>query len=420
MEYPSCTTVALATIYVFLGAGRVMLMKLSANRDHKYDYLPVTVNVCAEAVKLVVCLLLMLKMELNGRSMFHQLFHFSWPECLKFFHWSVPGLFYFLDNLIGFYVMSYFEPAVAVLLTNFGIISTALLFRVILKRKFSRVQWASLLVLFLAIVSLSNQDHRTALHNHRSATTLESVGNSTVVSMDKRSAIPPDFCHRKPRNNVEPTITNSVESKYSFTVSLGHILVIVQCFLASMANVYNEKIFKEGQNYTESIFIQNTRLYTFGVIFNLLTLFIIPRFRNRILYCGLFAGYNLYATLLIFDTALVGLTISLILKYRDNMFHVLSAQVTMVAVLSLSMWLTGFQPSLDFFLQMPTVFLAIFIYNSSHSPDQSVTGGARQRTPSESLRASRGHGAQQKRGSVMGEEMVPLTDMSMEEEDITT
>ncbi|KAK9402311.1 putative UDP-sugar transporter protein SLC35A5 [Crotalus adamanteus] len=222
-------------------------MKYSANEDNKYDYLPATVNVCSELVKLVLCLIMALWVIRRGGYSHSGFGCSSWRQLYSYIKWSIPAFLYFLDNLIVFYVLSYLEPAMAVLFSNFVIITTALLFRIVLKRQ---VSW-------------------------------------------------------------------------------------------------------------------NTKLYLFGAMFNALMLSLRPENRRQIEYCGFFYGHNVFSVALIFVTAFLGLSVAFILKFRDNMFHVLTAQVTTVIITTVSVFVFDFKPSMEFFLEAPVVLLSIFIYHSS-------------------------------------------------------
>ncbi|XP_019634877.1 PREDICTED: probable UDP-sugar transporter protein SLC35A5 isoform X2 [Branchiostoma belcheri] len=153
------TTVLLGAWFITLGVLKILLMKFSENDHGGYDYLPVTVSVCAELLKLFVCGTIAIWVKYTEEGSFKDKFVITRHEVLSLLRWAVPGLLYFLDNLMQFYIITYFHPAMAVLLSNFVIITTSLLFRLVLKRVLTSIQWASLAILFLAIVSLSSQSH---------------------------------------------------------------------------------------------------------------------------------------------------------------------------------------------------------------------------------------------------------------------
>ncbi|XP_067111596.1 UDP-sugar transporter protein SLC35A5 isoform X1 [Osmerus mordax] len=365
----SAYTLALGLGFVTLGTSRILLLKFSVNAENKYDFLPASVNLLAEGLKLIFCLVMSLRVIIKEGRSCRELGCSSGPSLLSFMKWSVPAFLYFLDNLIIFYVMTYLQPAMAVLFSNFVILTTAILFRLVLKRRLSWVQWASLLILFLSIVSLTTgsggSQHAMAVPGlHPGPLTTPTNGCLLYTQQQRSNSSESSWVSSLPGEAWRGRVLARLR-----TLGMGHVLLVLQCFISSMANIYNEKILKEGDQLGESIFIQNSKLYVFGVVFNGLTLTLGREARGLTVHCGLLYGHNIYSLGLVLVTAALGLSVAFILKFRDNMFHVLSGQITTVLVTALSLFLFNFQPSLDFFLQAPVVLLAIFVYNGSHAND---------------------------------------------------
>ncbi|XP_061649570.1 UDP-sugar transporter protein SLC35A5 isoform X3 [Phyllopteryx taeniolatus] len=366
-------TLALGSSFVALGTSRILLLKFSANADDKYDFLPASVNMLAEALKLLFCLVMSLRVFIRERRSCRDLRCSSASALLGSLKWAVPAFLYFLDNLIIFYVMTYLQPAMAVLFSNFVILTTAVLFRLVLKRRLSWVQWAALVILFLSIVSLTTgsgggQTSGGSVPGVRrsplSAPTNSCLLYTQLLEQMRNSSGDDSWASRLPGRAWRDALAGKLRS-----LGAGHVLLLLQCFVSAAANIYNEKILKDGEQLTESIYVQNSKLYAFGVLFNGLTLAIGRESRGLAVHCGVLYGHNVYSLALVLVTASLGLSVAFILKFRDNMFHVLSGQITTVLVAAFSLGLFRFRPSLDFFLQAPAVLLAIFIYNASPALD---------------------------------------------------
>ncbi|XP_074513797.1 UDP-sugar transporter protein SLC35A5 [Sebastes fasciatus] len=411
----SAYTLALGLGFVTLGTSRILLLKFSENAENKYDFLPASVNILAEALKLLFCLAMSFRVIVREGRSCRDLSCTSSTSFLNSLKWAIPAFLYFLDNLIIFYVMTYLQPAMAVLFSNFVILTTAVLFRLVLKRRLSWVQWAALFVLFLSIVSLTTGSggHQNSiavpgLHSNPLSTPSNSCLLYTqLLEQMRNSSATESWVSSLPGQAWRDKVVEKLRS-----LGVGHILLVLQCFISAMANIYNEKILKDGDQLTESIFIQNSKLYAFGVVFNGLTLGLGSEARGLTVHCGLLHGHNVYSLCLVLVTAALGLSVAFILKFRDNMFHVLTGQITTVLVTALSIFLFDFHPSLDFFLQAPTVLLAIFIYNASRPKDLEYS------LQQEKLRVINGEVFERSRGD--GEELElltkPNTDSESEEE----
>ncbi|XP_074550811.1 UDP-sugar transporter protein SLC35A5 isoform X1 [Halichoeres trimaculatus] len=413
----SAYTLALGLGFVTMGTSRILLLKFSANSENKYDFLPASVNLLAELLKLLFCLVMSVRVIVReGRSCRD----LGWSSSSSFLHslkWAVPAFLYFLDNLIIFYVMTYLQPAMAVLYSNLVILTTAVLFRIVLKRRLSWVQWAALVILFLSIASLtmgsgSKQNSTTvstSLHVNITTSSNSCLLYIQLLEQMRNSSAGGSWVSPQPGQAWKNRVVEKLQS-----LGVGHILLLLQCFFSPMANIYNEKIFKEGDQITESIFIQNSKLYAFGVVFNALILGLSSEARGLTVHCGFLHGHNIYSLGLVPITAALGLSVAFILKFRDNMFHVLTGQITTVLVTTLSFFLFDFRPSLDFFLQAPMVLLAIFIYNASRPKDLEYS------LQQEKLRVVNGEVFERSRGD--GEELElltkPNTDSDSDEESL--
>lgn len=238
------------------------------------------------------------------------------------------------------------------------------------RRKLSQVQWVALMILLLSIMALSHQKHDTGGHHHHRI--IDHISHTTKDRKPVQKVCASFTAGQTnatqatdPIDLAEGSTEQAVKTFWGIKISTGCLLALLQCLLSSSANIYNEKIFKEDTGFEESIYVQNTKLYMFGIFFNSVTLLMRSEFRSHVAHCGFFYGYNIHASLLIVCTAAFGLTVALILKFRDNMFQVMSFQLTNVVVITLSVLFFDFSPTLDFFLMAPIVLLAIFVYHST-------------------------------------------------------
>ena len=63
--------------------------------------------------------------------------------------YSIPGILYFINNNLAVHMQIHMDPASYQILSNFKILTTAVLYRLIMKHKLSTKQWCALTLLFV-------------------------------------------------------------------------------------------------------------------------------------------------------------------------------------------------------------------------------------------------------------------------------
>merc|ERR1739848_536738 len=99
---------------------------------------------------------------------------------------------------------------------------------------------------------------------------------------------------------------------------IGLLVSILSCVLSAFGGIYSEKLLKGDVK--ESIHLQNMQLYAWGILFNVVGMFI--QDGESVLNSGLFSGYNGWAYAVVVNNVFNGLAISAILKYADNIARV--------------------------------------------------------------------------------------------------
>nr|AFK39983.1 unknown [Lotus japonicus] len=223
--------------------------------------------------------------------------------------YPIPAALYLVKNLLQYYIFAYVDAPGYQILKNFNIISTGVLYRIILKKRLSEIQWAAFILLTAG------------------CTTAQLNSNSDHVLQ---------------------------------TPFQGWVMAIAMALLSGFAGVYTEAIIKKRPS--RNINVQNFWLYVFGMGFNAVA--ILVQDFDAVMNKGFFHGYSFITVLMIFNHALSGIAVSTVMKYADNIVKVYSTSVAMLLTAVVSVFLFGFHLSLAFFLGTIVVSVAIYLHSA--------------------------------------------------------
>lgn len=229
---------------------------------------------------------------------------------------SVPAVLYTFNNNIAIHMQLQMDPTTFQVLNNLKIATTALLYKLIIKRNISRPQWIALVLLTFAGVC-------------------DSYGGFVEQKLEHHTY------------QIFITVT-------------GILMMLTYCSVSGLAAVYTEYLLKRRRS--ASLPLQNILLYAYGTFLNGLT-FIWQTGSLEGEDKGFFQGFSIYTWLIVFTQASNGLIMSVVMKHGSNLTRLFIISGGMLTSTVLSMFVFGTVINMYFIIAAVLVITAIYLYH---------------------------------------------------------
>lgn len=238
------------------------------------------------------------------------------PESFKLI---LPAFLYVVQNNLLFFALSNLSVPVYQVTNQGKLLTTALISRILLKKKISSMQYVALAMLGggVALVNLSE---------------------------DYSSSSPSPLTSKQ--NGI-----------------LGLIAVLISCFTSGFAGVYFELVLKGGT--TVSVYLRNFHLAFWSLL--LATGTIVCYDMAKVKEMGFFQGFDGVVVLVILFQALTGLVVSLMIHFADTILKGFAISVAVVVATVASVFIFDTKIGRLFYTGAAMVAVAIRLYSSNNS-----------------------------------------------------
>ncbi|GLT66097.1 hypothetical protein SLA2020_384870 [Shorea laevis] len=279
--------------------------------DGRFEFSPVSVNFlteCAKVVFAVVMLLFQARYQKVGEKPLLSLSTFM-QAARNNALLAVPALLYAINNYLKFIMQLYFNPATVKMLSNLKVLVIAVLLKMIMRRRFSVIQWEALALLLIGI------------------------------SVNQLRSLP-----------------EGATSLGLPVTTIAYIYTLVFVTVPSLASVYNEYALKS--QYDTSIYLQNLFLYGYGAMFNFLAILGTAIVKGPSSF-DILQGHSKATMLLICNNAAQGILSSFFFKYADTILKKYSSTVATIFTGIASALLFGHTLTMNFILGISIVFISM-------------------------------------------------------------
>ena len=331
---------AVATLMITLVS---ITLPLTKNEEGEFSYIPAAAVMLAELLKLAMAMSLWLRSHRDEGGVLGAMASRALDRDVRkeFALFAIPSLLYFVLNNLALVIQRAISPVSYQLISQLKTVLTAILFVGILGRRLTPQQWLALAMLSCA-----------------TASAVDSSGASRGERVDCATAA------QSSSNNGEEEDGGGgvLHAKYSLPASFGVLLTVLSSFLSALAGVFTELLLKSRPT---SVHAQNAQMYTWGVGFSVVWLAVDTPSRERVAAEGLLVGFGITTWLYVLVQACLGLTISFVLKYVDNLARVFASSAALVITLLLSCWLFGAVLTAQLAISTVLVALAMLQYSLS-------------------------------------------------------
>lgn len=262
-------------------------------------------------------------------------------DLLKGFGWQlawrfaiIAGLYVIVNNL-KLYAQVQLDPGTFTLLNNISILTTALLYRVVMQRRLTSYQYVALIMLV------------TGLFTSKMTIVLGASNHQNIVSADEKSA--------------------------SELFARGLLVMIFASLSSSAADVGIEYAFKEFGKQHHFV-AQSLSLYIFGVIFNALAIGVV----NWATLAEEYATILNMGTewILVLSYSINGLLIGLILRFvmGGNLTKMFVDAGALLETLIFETLLLHIVPGVDLLVGVVAIYCGIFIWSSEQEACDKLNG----------------------------------------------
>lgn len=302
------------------------LLIRASEKDSTIQYNALTVTFLIEAVKLLISLFVLafisIKGNNNGSNINTTNTTLTWRESIIF---APTAFLYMIDNNLMYYILLYMNPATLSIVWNIRIVTTALMFQFILKKKLSKLKWTAIVLLLLGVVTSASNKH---------------------------------FLNNAEDGEGEGKQEEASSSFSDFTI--GMLLVLIGVNISSAAGIYTEWAMKRRVD--DSIFLQNVHLYFYGVLTNGLALMYSLK-KEENYNKSFFNGYDEYTIAIIISGTMIGLFVGVLYKFLDNIVVSYAHAIAMFFTTIISLVYFSFDISLEFICGLSVCVVSMYLYH---------------------------------------------------------